>query len=70
MRRIGTLENEAGLFDLAGSSDPASLRPAACEPVIIGDLVAVIVSDAGAIAAERRLLRAGSRREFHRILRA
>lgn len=45
MRRIGTLENEAGLFDLAGSSDPASLRPAACEPVKFGDLVAVIVSD-------------------------
>jgi hypothetical protein len=70
MRRIGTLENEAGLFDLAGSSDPASLRPAACEPVLFGDLVAVIVSDAGAIAAERRLQRAGSRREFHRISRA
>lgn len=70
MRRIGTLENEAGLFDLAGSSDPASLRPAACEPVSIGDLVAVIVSDAGATAAERRHLRAGSRREFLRISRA
>lgn len=49
MRRIGTLVKEAGLFDLAGSSDPASLRPAACEPVLFGDLVAVIVSDLGAL---------------------
>lgn len=64
------IQNRDGALDLAGSTDPVSLRPAACEPVIIGDLVAVIVSDAGAIAAERRLQRAGSRREFHRISRA
>lgn len=42
-------KTEAGLFDLAGSSDPASLGPPLGEPLSIGDLAAVIVSDAGAM---------------------
>ena len=37
------IENRDGALDLAGSTDPVSPRPAACEPLLLGDLVAVIV---------------------------
>lgn len=39
------LENRGGAFDLAGSTDPASLRLAAREPVLLGDIAAVVISD-------------------------
>ena len=48
-------KTEAGLFDLAGSSDPASLGPPLGEPLSIGDLAAVIVSDAGAMRKGAKL---------------
>lgn len=47
MRRIGTFENGDDGLDLAGSS-PSSPRPAAREPVLIGAIAAVLISDLGA----------------------
>lgn len=39
------LKNRGGLLDLAGSTGPASLRTAAAEPVLLGDIAAVLISD-------------------------
>jgi len=38
-------KNRDGAFDLAGSTDPVSLRTAAAEPISIGSLAAVVISD-------------------------
>lgn len=46
MRRIDAFQNEAGLIDLPGSFDPASRSgPPASEPLLLGDVVSVILSD-------------------------
>jgi hypothetical protein len=44
MRRIGTFEYGDDELRLAGLG-PSSPRPAACEPLLIGAIAAVVVSD-------------------------
>lgn len=60
------VKNRGGLLDLAGSTGPASLRTAAAEPVLLGDLAAVIVSD---LAVMRTSAPADRKEKEARVLR-